>query len=200
MTFSSTYTHQSIACPGVTIKLRRIGPKKRAELEIALAPVRIRHRELSARYEDARAKLNMALDAMPRDEAGVPSVTPLMDDVLILGAEFNQINAQVQSVNRAEIFPAFIAAALIGFDGISDDGKPITAEMLCEFGPDELFEETATIINGGVYVAPEQAENLLLPTTSSAPVDGTTNSTIAPSVSQPETIETATAEHVTPTT
>jgi hypothetical protein len=181
MDFKSTYTLESTAFPGVTVTLKRMGPKRRAEVELSVSAARSKQRELSMRHEAARQKLVAAIELSPKDADGKPIETELRGETLTFAMELQAVSDEAAALVRAQIHPAFIKAAVKSFGGaeaLTYEGKPATTDLLCEVGPDELFDELVASINGNGYLPAEAARNLPLPSTSGAPVDGV--STTAP--------------------
>lgn len=208
MNFSSTQTVSSKTWPGVTFTLRRIGPRKRAELEIACATARSKRRELFLQYSGAREHLQSLLKKDPelnalitKAEAEGRAITeldlPLTAEHVSAGVELHRLEEELRNNARTLIDPVFVKAALVSIDGISYNGdNALTADVLCEYGPDDLFEEIVSAINEGAYLNQELNANLSLPTTSGAPVDGEKSNTIAPNVSSEGTTVPATVPSI----
>jgi hypothetical protein len=191
MDFKSTYTLASTAFPGVIVTLKRMGPKRRAEVELSVSAARAKQRELSIRHEDVRQKLVAAIALSPRDDEGRPIEAELRGETLMLAMELQAISDEAAALVRAQIHPAFIAAAVKSFGGseaLTYDGKPASAALLVENGPDELFDELVASINGNGYLPAEAARNLRLPSTSGAQADGELTNTIAPLASPDDSI------------
>jgi hypothetical protein len=203
MIFSSTYTLESKSCPGVTVTLRRMGRKPRGAVELQVAAARAKSRELAVSGVRLDAELQAALDAVPgyREKLkGLPRDTdgnlkdPMPAELLAmipaeawkLADEKARAEAQSKYLDEAEIYPAFIVAAVQSISGL----EGATAATLCESGPDTLFDEVVTAINRNAYQTVEQAENLSSATTSGAQVDGMPTSTSASTASAPTTLST----------
>lgn len=196
MNFDPIYTLDSKSCPGVIVTLARLGPKRRGATELKVADARAKYRDLASDFNKLDAELQADLDdvpgyrdaiaALPHDDAGV-LVDGLPAEILALippeiWAKADQrslIQAQIAAVAQSAIHPAFIAAAVQSISGLTAGKKPYTGEMVCEYGPDSLFDEIITAINENEYLAKEQAANLQLPTTSGAQGDGGQTSTNA---------------------
>lgn len=195
MTFAPKYTFESVACPGVVVTLGRMGPKRRAATELQVAGARSKYRLAIQEAEKAYGGLQAALDAIPgyRDSikalphngAGklavdIPQeildmITP---EAMALSLARQDAQEKANAIARSEIHPAFLVAAIQSIDGV-DSAVPYTAEMVCEFGPDELFDELVEVVNDATYITKEKSSNLPLPTTSGAPVDGGPTNTSA---------------------
>jgi hypothetical protein len=193
MTFSPVYTLESKTCPGVTVTLRRMGPKRRAELELKTATARAQCRQALAESEKLDAQVQSALDAVPgfRDavaalpEAERSALTPAIigmipDEVWTISALNSDAKARASAVERAEIQPAMVISAVQSIAGIDS----YTAEMLCDAGPDELFAEVVVAINENAYLGREKAANLSLPTTPGEQGSGTATISTADDASQ----------------
>jgi hypothetical protein len=185
MDFKSVYSLASTAFPGVTVLLRRLGPKRRAEIELAIAGPRARFRELAVRHDAIRAKLIAALDASPKDASGAPVEAELSDDATRLGVERLAVWSELTAVKRALIDPAFVAAAVKGFAGeeLTYNGAPATAELVLEYGPEEFVQEISDAIERAVYLSPEASSDSRSPSILDAQADGEairTNGTVQP--------------------
>jgi hypothetical protein len=174
MDFKSTYTLASAAFPGVEVTLRRLGPKRRAEIELAIAGPRARFRELAVRHDAIRAKLIAALDACPKDAAGAPVEAELSDDANALGVARLAVWSELTAVKRALIDPAFVAAAVKGFAGepLTYNGAPATADLVLEYGPSSLLDEIISSIEDHASLTPEAEQNLLSPSIFPQPGNG----------------------------
>jgi hypothetical protein len=192
MKFSPTYVLESKACPGVTVTLRRMGPKLRAETELAISAARVKCREAAQIAEKLSVRLQQLLDetpgfrekvaALPEEKRGaLPAEVLAMvpEEAWDVSTRKAEAEAQATAVERAEINPAFVLAAVKAIDGMESD-EPFTAATLCEFGPEELFDEVVAAITDNSYLLRGKAENLSSPTTSGAQVDGIQTNSIAP--------------------
>ena len=198
MDFSKTFKLDSKAFEGVSVLLNRMGPMKRAELECTTAAARAKHSEMAARYIEAKEKLEKRLESVPRNAEGVPEIETLPPDVMALGLEVSRTSEECARIMRADVYPAWLRATVKSFEGITVEGDPMTVDVLCEYGPAELFEEVVAAINSHAYLSSEKAENLSLPTTLAAPVDGETKITTAETASSDPSTQNATAESTSP--
>jgi len=182
MDFKSQYTFESTAFPGVVVTLKRLGPKRRAEVELSVSAARARQRELSIRHEATRDRLIAAVDASPKDADGKPIEAQLLPEALTLSMQLQALHDEAEALARAQIHPAFLKAAVKSFggEGLTYQSAPATADLLCDFGPDELFDELVAAVNGNGYISVEAARNLPLPSTSGAQADGELKTTTAP--------------------
>lgn len=183
MDFASTYTLESEAFPGVVVTLKRMGPKRRAEVELSISAARAKQRDLSVRHQSTREKLIAAVAASPKDEDGKPIEAKLLPEAIALAIMLQDLAHEASALERSQIHPAFVKAAFKAFGGsesLTYEGKPATAEMVCECGPDELFDELVAAVNGNGYIAQESAANLSSPSTSAGPEGGEAKSTTAP--------------------
>jgi len=176
MDFKSTYTLKSVSLPGVVVTLKRMGPKRRAEVELSVSAARAKQRELSMRHEAARQKLIAAIDASPKDEEGKPLEAELSVECLALGVDLQGIADEASALVRAQIHPAFILETVKSFGGteaLTYDGKAASAALVCELGPDDLFDELVAAINANAYLPAKEAENLSSRIFSAVPEDNT---------------------------
>jgi len=157
---------------------------------------------LSVRIESQEAKLIAILDRTPKDKAGAPDESTLSDEALAIGAELIGLRSDLNTLRQGTIMPAFLQAAVKSFSGeeLTYDGEPASVDKLCEFGPDAFFTEVVNAVNANGYLTPKQAENLSLPTTSPAAVDGATSNTIAGNAeSAPDSPSSDAASNTSPT-
>lgn len=191
MDFKSTYTLESTAFPGVIVTLRRMGPKRRAEVELSVSAARARQRELAIRREILEDKLKAALIPCPKDAAGAPIETEMSTEAVAIGCERLAVIDEAQALVRSQIHPAFVRAALKSFGGteaLTYEGKPATADLLNDYGPDDLFDEVVKAINGNGYLPAEAARNLPSHSTSGAQEECIETSSTAPDVKSDESI------------
>lgn len=174
MDFKSSYILESQSFPGVHITLRRIGPRRRAEIELSLAQARAKVRELMMRHESVRQKLLAAIEKSPKDAEGKPIEAEISAEAVGMSLELQALAAEADFVKRAEIDPVWVRAAVKSFAGepLTYEGQPATAELLIEHGPDELFAEVTKAIESNAYLGAEREQNLSSPSTSPGPTDG----------------------------
>jgi hypothetical protein len=177
--FSKTYKVESESFPGVVVTLRRIGPPERNALELKLASVRSRQRELATRIESLEKRINAILDTAAKDDDGKVIEADLPDTAVTLTAEWQSLSVQALELARSEIDPVFVKAAVSDITELTYEGQPATAELVCQYGPESLFNEIAKEIGRNIRLTPEQAENFGSPSTSGARVGGqATNTTV----------------------
>jgi hypothetical protein len=180
MDFSKTYKLESKAYPGVVVTLGRLGPKLRAAIELKLAEPRAREREVAMRRDFAEESLKALLARSAKDPDGKVIESELSVDVLKVADELLGLKAELENIQRALIHPAYVQAAVKGFNAeLTYEGQVATADLLCEYGPDDLFSEVVRAVHRNGYLSQEQVENLSSPTTSVAAVDGVTETTSA---------------------
>lgn len=183
MDFKSTYTVNSVSLPGVIVTLKRLGPRRRAEVELSISATRTKQRELSLRHEAVRKRLIASIDLDPKDAEGKPIEETLSSATLGISMELQELAEQIAALSRSEVHPEFLKAAVKAFGGtdpLTYEGKPATAELVCDVGPAELFDELVEAIDANAYMKPKEAENLSSATTSGVEVAGETMSSIAP--------------------
>ncbi len=203
MDFSPTYILESKTFPGVHIVLKRMGPRRRAEVELAVAAARARVRELSIRHESARQKLVAALDRGPKDAEGKPIEAELGGETFALALETHGLAEEASSVKRALIDPAFVRAAVKSFAGpeaLTYEGAAATSELVIEWGPESFVEEIISAIENNAYLGAEAAANLQSPGISSAQQDSRPKSSTASAANGHATSSSESAAHAIPTT
>lgn len=186
MNFASTTQYKPECAPGVTVTLRRIGPRKRAEIEMKLSDARARQRAITSDYFAAKEVLDKLILAAEKNEDGTPKlVTPDMSEMAL------KIAGSAESLGlllNAEVRPAYLEAGIV-----SIDGAELTAADLCDSGPDDLFLDLAEVLMNGAALTGELSKNSESPITSPAVEDGAMSSTTAGSAESEASGFTATA-------
>ena len=195
MDFSKTYTLESKTYPGVEVKLSRLGPKLRANLELSLTEPRARECDLDMKRDFLGEQLNAILEKSPRSADGKVIEADLPKEALKIADELIAVRTELENVQRALIYPVFVKAAVKGFNSeLTYEGQPATAELLSEHGPDDLFLEVVKAINGNGYLTEEQVGNSPSPITSPVVGDTATNNTTAtPASNAPDSPSSAAA-------
>jgi hypothetical protein len=198
MAFSSTITHKSKSIPGVAFTVRRMGYARRVELDMSTLAYRTRQREIQLAYppfserelelqRQSQEALKKAV-SVPREEYDAV----VKNDLEPLTAELAALSSpEVQKQRRAmdQEFAAlegfirceWVRVGLVSLAGGDVDG--MSAEELLESGPPELSVEIANVLQNDGKLSGEDTKNSSSPSTSDAPVDGTTNLTGAPAAS-----------------
>jgi hypothetical protein len=199
MEFSTSTEHQSKAFPdGVTFSIRRMGISKRTEVELATADLRARQRELQrdlaplyeldkAEYDQLRDLHQQLLAAKAEDSPPILDAIDAVRKQLALkphALEREKLEEAARIADR-QIEPAWVRAGLISIEGITVNGKPLDSDVLCEYGPRELFAEVFAAVWAEAYLSGTDSKNLPSPITSGQKVDGPISSSIAPSVEAP---------------
>jgi hypothetical protein len=173
MQFSAKYKFESRACPGITVTLRRIGPKLRAQIELSTCDARARARAASHRMEQLEAQIQSALDAVPgfreaasRATGGVlpaEAIEAVPPEIWALAAQRGDASDLMVAIDKAEIQPAVLRAAIYSIEGFTDEsGSSVeySADDLCDSGPAELFDELTSEIAQNARLPREKTENL----------------------------------------
>ena len=192
MNFASTIEFNPKCDTWVTVKLRRIGPRKRAEIEMSISDARARQRSLTSDYFAAKEALDKLLVAAEKNEDGTPKdVTPAMGEcALKVAGAANAIGLLL----NAEIRPAYLEAGVMAILGSAAEGAPeLTVSDLCDSGPDELFLELSDMLIDGSALSGDLSKNSESPITSPAVGDGAMSSTTAGSADNADSGYIATA-------
>lgn len=163
MNFKSEETYESTSIPGVSYTLRLIGPPKRAELQLAerktkdrISEIREEWMKLKKESDTLIRELGLKEDGEPiivkEPEKATPEIKKLVEQTTALATEFNLLQ-------MVHIKPMWVRAGLKNIKGLTVNDAPITADTLCEFGPDILFDEIFNKIDETAILDPEKLKN-----------------------------------------
>jgi hypothetical protein len=101
-------------------------------------------------------RISQSMRSLPDDqkETLTPEIIGMIPDALwAISAERSALLEKVRDIDRSEIQPAMIIAAVVSIAGIeSEDGGKYTAQMLCDAGPDTVFDSVAAAIAENGYL------------------------------------------------
>ena len=165
--FETKVTIESKVLPGVKVTFRRLSRMARAKRDIAIASERVRLTEI---YHE-RVKLS---EPFQQEGSKVPF------NVVMAIAKLIEEDRQLmdERVKPATIRPGFVSA-----EGIQYDGKPATAELILENGPDEFVDEVYELISEHSALTVEQQKNSSPPSGLLGPKVETESDTTAAPVS-----------------
>ena len=207
---TSTDTYDSVSIPGGRYTLRKWSPKRRREYNMAMAgplhEYRLVQDELTDIYAKARA-MREAVDLMPcncghaqhfgpDDADGIAGIKECPEpgcgcnlprrDANLEPADqltYSRLRERESMLSNDEMGPIRLRWAVASIEGIVVDGKPLDVDGLIDNGPDELANEITAKILETLFPSPKLLKNSSSPTTSQAPVAGTTNNTGADTAS-----------------
>jgi hypothetical protein len=195
MKFSSTSTHESKTCEGVTYKLRKFTEGRRIKMALALAPSADKITDLRSEMAELNAKFRPMVEDARRKTKEHPEqkeeIERELDSKLASDPDFVRIdkfNAQIRRIEDNEMNPEYVKHLLIGVEGLEIDGneKP-SVEQMVEDGPRELYDEIASHILRELGLSKEEQGNSESPGTSAAPATPATISTTAAGANTQET-------------
>ncbi len=179
ITHVSTKTIESAAFPGVRFVIRLMTKRRADALNEAQVPFRERLRPLYQEFTPLDTERVELKEAFPPEK--LKQWSALLD--------------QIAKIDQDEMAPVVGRLCLVRIEDLEitypgADGCDVTApaafDLVREHGPDELYKEILHEIKRECGLLPEEAENLNLPSTSAAAVDGKHES--ADPAASPETI------------
>jgi hypothetical protein len=178
-THISTKTIESKSFPGVRFVIKRMTKRRADALDDAQAPFRERLRPLYEEFTPLDKERVELKGAFPADKA----------------QRWSELLREIGKIDSNEMTPVAARFCLVriedleitypGADG-ADVTEPATLDLVMANGPDALYQEIVHEIKRECGLLPEEVENLNLPSTSAAAVDGKPES--ADPVEKPETI------------
>lgn len=206
-------TSQTEGYTEVKFTIRKFSHGLRSRIRRQLAPSLAKIRELNDKITQIVDEFNLDQSAktaltetplvIPLSESGKPEIAdpsegskfsiPQMQAIEHIG----DIENEIQIVTASDVDIVWLKEGLIKLEGISMGGKPVDAQWLYEQGPELLCKEIVTAIKAEAGLIAEVKENLRLPSTSGAAVDGETNGTNAPGASEATGTKPETAEGIT---
>ena len=200
MNLLSKQDHKATSIPGVSFRTRLIGPSLRARVNLELSETRRKLNDLEHPIEALGKQLNELLDVSEKGPDGFPmaasDVSKATSEMLALADKLRLARENRTAIERAQLAPVYFRAGLISIDGLTMDGGAVTGDLLCEYGPDALFEEVLAAVVAQFYFSGIETKNSSSPTTSDKPGDGTATeaeSGTANVVKPPEITSSATA-------
>lgn len=182
MNYLSTKTIQSQAeeCSGVSFTIKRISVHRSHAVEDIKEPFNAKLRPLREEFQPLHEARKQALE----------SKSELPAEKLSRWAEL--LN-QMTRIDREEMTPAVLRYCLVKIEGLDIDGQPATLDLIRENGPDALYNEIATAVARELGLLPEEVDELKLPSTSAAVVDGNPTTISAAPAGKQETTSPAAA-------
>jgi hypothetical protein len=203
MNYQSTETITSTTFPGVTVKLRKMSQRRRAEFNLSMAPLLAKAREISIANEPIEAEYAAFLKETEKVKAAnaeLPATDPqplpvfAEDRMEALGKAWTE----QRRFEQDEMQPPVLRWGVASIEGLNIDDQPATVESLIADGPPELTEEIAGQVTRVMRLSSAQIKNSAPLTTSGAVVDGATTNSTAPPAEPDTTTSSATATATTP--
>lgn len=176
MNYLSTETFESKLFPGVTVKLKKMSQKRRAQFNVTFAALLQKDRDMAIAREPLELEYGEFLKATDQAKAsgGEPPVFP-EDKLDQLGKAW----MEQRRFNQDEMTGPLVKWGLASLEGLSIDDAPATVETLLDAGPPELVEEISKEITRVMRLSSAEIKNSESPTTSGAVADGATSDTTA---------------------
>jgi hypothetical protein len=178
--YSSKKPYESKTHPGVTVTLKKCSAKRRDKLQLDLAELDAKVRELQqglGKYE-GKADAELSAEEMAHLEGVLRDLQPL----------------------RRQIDFVYVAWGVDKIDGLVIDDAPATAESIAEAGWEDLFAEVVAECRKLTGLDAEERKNSPSPTTSGTSVDGATQNTNVIPASEPADTSSVIAPVTSPTT
>jgi len=177
MNYFSTESFESAAFPGVTVKLKKMSQRRRAEFNLTMAPLLAKARDLAIAAEPLEAEFaahQKATEIAKAQGAAEPPDFP-PDKLDALAAAWTE----QRRFQQDELTPPLLRWGVASIEGLTIDDQPADVNALLEAGPPELAEELAGEITRVMRLSSAEIKNSASPTTSGAVADGATNATTA---------------------
>jgi hypothetical protein len=193
MNYLSTESFESLAFPGVTVKLKKMSSRRRAEFNLSMAPLLAKAREsaiASEPLEQEYLDFQKALETAKASNAVLPeakqSELPKFPDDKSIALQ--SVWNEQRRFEQDEMTGPLLRWGIQSISGLNIDEKPADVGSLIEAGPPELAEELVKEVTRVMRLSSAEIKNSASPTTSEVPVDGATNSsTAAPAKSDTST-------------
>jgi hypothetical protein len=195
MNYLSTESFESKAFPGITVKLKKMSQRRRAEFNLSMAPLLAKARVLAIANEPIEQEYAEHLKACEIAKANGATEPVFPDDKL---DQLGKAWTEQRRFEQDEMAPPLLRWGVASIDGLSIDEKPATVESLIDAGPPELCEEITGEVSRVMRLSAAEIKNSGSPTTSGAVADGATGSLTAPNAASDTTIGSATATATSP--
>jgi hypothetical protein len=185
MNYLSTEPFTSTPFPSVTVKLRKMSQRRRAEFNLTMASLLAKAREIAIRNEPIEQEYVEFLKASEAIEtsnkalaAEEPKATlPVFPDDKLEALQ--QAWTEQRRFEQDEMSPPLLRWGVASIEGLTIDDKPADVESLIDAGPPELTEELAKEVTRVMRLSSAEIKNSESPTTSGAVADGATSSSTA---------------------
>lgn len=165
LNFEPTVTIDAQSSPGVRFTVKRLSQMERAKRDMQIAVHTLRIGEIAARVKEIR-------EPYQAKEGEQAPKMPIEDQV-----EITKLDREAGVLWNLHVKPAFVRAGLVSVDGMTHGGKPVTADSLLEYGPDDLTDEVWLAVSNNASLTYEQAKNSPSPFTSTEQESGGEKST-----------------------
>lgn len=196
MNFDSKPWIESKVMAGVRFQVRKINERRRLKFNASMAQYNAILREIRAQRAPLDKEYRDAVEAAKSKRAALVASGTSKDDaekqapIAFADEKFRrwaELVDRERELDVAEMTPAMVRFGLVSIEGLEIDGKPATADLLIEDGPDDLYLEVSEAIAREFGLLPAEKENLPSPSISAAVVDGTASSTSAAPAEMPVT-------------
>jgi hypothetical protein len=196
MNYTSTESFESKVFPGVTVTLKKMSSRRRAEFNLSMAPLLAKARNLAIANEPIEQEYAEHVKASEIAKANGSTDLPVFPD-----AKLDQLGkawTEQRRFEQDEMSPQILRWGVASIDGLTIDGKPATVESLIDAGPPELSEEITAEVTRVMRLSAAEIKNSGSPTTSGAVVDTATPSLTARTADSDTTTSSGTATATSP--
>jgi hypothetical protein len=163
MNYNPELQFESKIIPGVRATIKRLSATLRADVEIEIADIQQRIRDLTFEYAE---HLDDPGEIDEDDKVVRAGDAPLVRKQKALRRQ--AIAAQIEALGKAAR-PVYVRRSIQKIDGCTIKGQPVTPINLVEDGPPELVDEIYEYISERNGLTPEEMGNSESPSTSAAP-------------------------------
>lgn len=206
----STIECNSELYPGVSFRIRPFSHGLRSKVRLDLVKPSAKIREHMKVINDLIEESGIEQEEAPANPSPIIEIKDAPDQKaekesmrsrMILLDKVEAINNEVSIITATEVDPVYLKASFVSISGIELEGfDKIGWEELYHNAPEDLCREIINRIKAEAGLQAYQKENLELPTTSGAAVDGQIQNSIVPNASAPDIIANETATNTSPKT
>lgn len=176
MNYLSTESFESQSFAGVTVKLKKMSQRRRAEFNLNMAALLDKARTIDIANEPLEMEYSAFLKTVETAKAAGAELPLFPEDKLdALGKAWTA----KRRFEQDEMAPPLLRWGVASIDGLVIDDKPADVELLIDAGPPELCEEISYQITRVMNLSAAERKNSESPTTSGAVADGATTNTTA---------------------
>jgi hypothetical protein len=195
MNYLSTESFESKNFAGVTVKLKKMSQRRRAEFNLTMAALLDKARNIDIANEPLELEYSAFLKSVDAAKASDSELPVFPDDKLdALGKAWTA----KRRFEQDEMAPPLLRWGVASIEGLVIDGKPADIELLIDAGPPELCEEISYQVTRVMNLSAAERKNSESPTTSGAVADGATTDMTALPAGTDISTSSATATAISP--
>jgi hypothetical protein len=195
MNYLSTESFESKSFAGVTVKLKKMSQRRRAEFNLNMAALLDKARNIDIANEPLESEYGEFVKALEAAKAASTDLPTFPEDKLdALGKAWTA----KRRFEQDEMAPPLLKWGVASIEGLVIDGQAANVELLIDAGPPELCEEISYQVTRVMNMSAAERKNSESPTTSGAVADGATKDMTAPLAESAISTSSATATGTSP--